>query len=72
MKAKVLSGQDQTQSAVGYDPYGQQQQHQQHTDHNLGRKRKLYFLFLVTGLQPVLAFWLTVHLIVTDTVVASA
>uniref|UniRef100_A0A182TD98 Protein YIF1 n=1 Tax=Anopheles melas TaxID=34690 RepID=A0A182TD98_9DIPT len=72
MKAKVLSGQDQTQSAVGYDPYGQQQQQQHHTDHNLGRKRKLYFLFLVTGLQPVLAFWLTVHLIVTDTVVASA
>uniref|UniRef100_A0A182K9F9 Protein YIF1 n=1 Tax=Anopheles christyi TaxID=43041 RepID=A0A182K9F9_9DIPT len=70
MKAKVLSGQDQTQSAVGYDPYGQQQQ--QHTDHNLGRKRKLYFLFLVTGLQPVLAFWLTVHLIVAETAVASA
>uniref|UniRef100_A0A182PEB3 Protein YIF1 n=1 Tax=Anopheles epiroticus TaxID=199890 RepID=A0A182PEB3_9DIPT len=70
MKAKVLSGQDhQAHGAVGYDPYGQQQP-QQHTDHNLGRKR--YFLFLVTGLQPVLAWWLTLHLIVTDTLVPSA
>uniref|UniRef100_A0A182XWI1 Protein YIF1 n=1 Tax=Anopheles stephensi TaxID=30069 RepID=A0A182XWI1_ANOST len=64
MKAKVLSGQDQSQSAVGYDPYSGQQ----HTDHSVGRKRKLYFLFLLTGLQPVLAFWLTVHLIVNETV----
>lgn len=63
MKAKVLSEPAQTQSAVGYDPYGQPQ-----NDHHVGRKRKLYFLFLVTGLQPVLAFWLTVHLIVSDTV----
>uniref|UniRef100_A0A182FQN7 Protein YIF1 n=2 Tax=Anopheles albimanus TaxID=7167 RepID=A0A182FQN7_ANOAL len=63
MKAKVLTEPVQAQSSVGYDPYGQQQ-----TDHQLGRKRKLYFLFLVTGLQPVLAFWLTVHLIVSDPV----
>lgn len=62
MKAKVLAEPAQTQSSVGYDPYGQQQ-----SDHHVGRKRKLYFLFLVTGLQPLLAFWLTVHLIVSDT-----
>lgn len=63
MKAKVLAEPAQTQSSVGYDPYGQQQ-----NEHHVGRKRKLYFLFLVTGLQPVLSFWLTVHLIVNDTV----
>lgn len=45
----------------GYDSYGQPIN--QHFDHTLGRKRKLYFLFLVAGLQPVLSWWLTMHLI---------
>lgn len=63
MKAKMLSGPDQTQSSVGYDAYEQQQ-----NDGQMGRKRKLYFMFLVTGLQPLLVFWFTAHLIVTETV----
>ncbi|XP_052865874.1 protein YIF1B-A [Anopheles cruzii] len=63
MKAKVLAEPTHAASTVGYEPYGQQQ-----NDHQAGRKRKLYFLFMVTGLQPVLAFWLTVHLIVADAV----
>ncbi|XP_058058417.1 protein YIF1B-A [Anopheles bellator] len=63
MKAKVLAEPTHAAASVGYEPYGQQQ-----NDHQAGRKRKLYFLFMVTGLQPVLAFWLTVHLIVADTV----
>lgn len=60
LKAKVLSEPVQSQDPPTYDPYRQQQQHFEHT---VGRKRKLYFLFLVTGLQPVLAFWLSMHLI---------
>uniref|UniRef100_A0A182Q771 Protein YIF1 n=1 Tax=Anopheles farauti TaxID=69004 RepID=A0A182Q771_9DIPT len=64
MKAKMLSVPDQTQSSVGYDAYQQQQQN----DGNVGRKRKLYFMFLVTGLQPLLVFWFTSHLIVTESV----
>ncbi|XP_055616454.1 protein YIF1B [Toxorhynchites rutilus septentrionalis] len=60
LKAKVLSEPIQTKDPPTYDPYLQQQQQFEHT---VGRKRKLYFLFLVTGLQPVLAFWLSMHLI---------
>ncbi|CAO1428156.1 unnamed protein product [Diamesa hyperborea] len=66
LKAKVLSEPIQTAAAPqmpgGFDAYGQPVQQQQF-DHTLGRKRKLYFLFLVAGLQPVLSFWLTKHLI---------
>ena len=36
---------------------------QQSHEYSSGRKRKLYFLFLVAGLQPVLSFWLSMHLI---------
>lgn len=67
LKAKVLSEPVQTQDPPSYDPYRQQQQQFEHT---VGRKRKLYFLFLVTGLQPVLAFWLSMHLIPNDSVSA--
>lgn len=63
LKAKVLSEPVQIQDPPTYDPYRQQQQQFEHT---VGRKRKLYFLFLVTGLQPVLAFWLSMHLIPND------
>lgn len=65
LKAKVLSEPVQTQDPPSYDPYRQQQQQFEHT---VGRKRKLYFLFLVTGLQPLLAFWLSMHLIPNDAV----
>lgn len=65
LKAKVLSEPVQAQDPPTYDPYRQQQQQFEHT---VGRKRKLYFLFLVTGLQPVLAFWLSMHLIPNDSV----
>lgn len=64
LKAKVLSEPVQAQDPPTYDPYRQQQQF----EHTVGRKRKLYFLFLVTGLQPVLAFWLSMHLIPNDSV----
>lgn len=63
LKAKVLSEPAQTHEPPSYDPYRQQQQQ---FEHNAGRKRKLYFLFLVTGLQPLLAFWLSMHLIPND------
>ncbi|XP_053685898.1 protein YIF1B isoform X2 [Sabethes cyaneus] len=63
LKAKVLSEPAQTHEPPSYDPYRQQQQQ---FEHNIGRKRKLYFLFLVTGLQPLLAFWLSMHLIPND------
>ncbi|XP_059617938.1 protein YIF1B-B-like isoform X1 [Phlebotomus argentipes] len=57
IKAKVLSN---TQTAPAtYDPYGNQQQF----DQTMGHKRKLYFLLLVAALQPLLAFWLSWHLI---------
>lgn len=68
LKAKVLSEPVQTQDPPSYDPYRQQQQQFEHT---VGRKRKLYFLFLVTGLQPLLAFWLSMHLIPNDAVSAT-
>lgn len=68
LKAKVLSEPVQAQDPPTYDPYRQQQQQFEHT---VGRKRKLYFLFLVTGLQPVLAFWLSMHLIPNDPGVAA-
>lgn len=69
LKAKVLSEPVHAQDPPTYDPYQQQQQQFEHT---VGRKRKLYFLFLVTGLQPVLAFWLSMHLIPNDTLSVSS
>lgn len=69
LKAKVLSEPVQPQDPPTYDPYRQQQQQFEHT---VGRKRKLYFLFLVTGLQPVLAFWLSMHLIPNDLVLTTS
>lgn len=69
LKAKVLSEPVQAQDPPTYDPYRQQQQQFEHT---VGRKRKLYFLFLVTGLQPVLAFWLSMHLIPNDIVATTS
>lgn len=62
LKAKVLSENIQTAAqAPTYDPYSQQASNQ--FDHTLGRKRKLYFLFLFASLQFFLPFMLTKHLI---------
>lgn len=69
LKAKVLSELVQPQDPPTYDPYRQQQQQFEHT---VGRKRKLYFLFLVTGLQPVLALWLSMHLIPVDLILTTS
>jgi len=61
LKAKVLSENVQTAAQTPvYDPY-QQPSHQY--DHTLGRKRKLYFLFMFAILQFFLPFMLTKHLI---------
>lgn len=46
-------------AAPNYDPYSQTNQF----DHTLGRKRKLYFLFMFAILQFLLPFILTKHLI---------
>lgn len=58
LKSKVFEIQQQTADTPSYDNYGNQQ-----FDQSIGRKRKLYFLFLVAGCQPLLCFWLSVHLI---------
>jgi len=59
LKAKILH--DAQPTAAAYDSYGNAQPNQY--NYTAGRKRKLYFLFLVSGLQPLLAFWLSLHLI---------
>uniref|UniRef100_A0A336MTE9 Protein YIF1 n=1 Tax=Culicoides sonorensis TaxID=179676 RepID=A0A336MTE9_CULSO len=64
LKAKVLA--DPVPTPGAYDTYGQQN----NFSHTVARKRKLYFLFLVAGLQPVLSFWLTMHLIPASKVIA--
>lgn len=60
MKNKVSHETASTNAAgsYGYDPYGNQPQ----IDYNTGRKRKLYFLFLVVVGQAVLSFLLSKHL----------
>lgn len=60
LKAKVMSTPVQTAAAVNYQPYGQDAMQNAVT---VARKRKIYFMFLMAGLQPLLAFWLTVHLL---------
>lgn len=62
LRAKVLVEPVQTAAAINYGPYGGGQ-NPQFAAANVARKRKIYFMFLVAGLQPLLAFWLTVHLI---------
>lgn len=59
LKSKILRD----ASAATYDAYGNVQSNNDHYDHGIGRKRKLYFLFLISGLQPVLSFFLAMHLI---------
>ncbi|CAG9807338.1 unnamed protein product [Chironomus riparius] len=60
LKAKVLSEPvSSAAQAPNYDPYGQQPQS---FDHTLGRKRKLYFLFMFAIMQFFLPFMLTKHL----------
>lgn len=61
LRAKVLA--EPVQAATGYDPYGQGGQQNPQFSHQIARKRKLYFLFMVAGVQPLLSFWLTMHLI---------
>lgn len=50
-------------SAASYDAYGNVQPVDMHTDYSVGRKRKLYFLLLVSLMQPVLVFWSSWNLI---------
>lgn len=52
-----------TSVGITYDAYGGLQN--QNLDYNVGRKRKLYFLFLVVGFQVFLTFWLSKHLILS-------
>lgn len=66
LKAKVLhdpAHSNPTSGPVSYDSYGMPQQPQHQFDYSIGRKRKLYFLFLVAGCQAFLSFWLSMHLI---------
>lgn len=60
LKTKVLheSAPTNPTGAINYDPYGNPQQ----LDYTGGRKRKLYFLFLVVGGQAFLSFLLSKHL----------
>ncbi|XP_004530635.1 protein YIF1B-B isoform X2 [Ceratitis capitata] len=51
-----------TSGAINYDPYGNPQQ----LDYTGGRKRKLYFLFLIVGGQAFLSFLLSKHLYFPD------
>jgi len=62
LKAKVSHERSSTTQAT-YDMYGNPLSNEQQYDYSIGRKRKLYFLFLVAGMQPFLSFWLSMHLI---------
>lgn len=62
LKAKILH-EGSTSTVTSYDAYGNIQQSEVHADYLIGRKRKLYFLFLVSFAQPILAFFLFMHLI---------
>ncbi|XP_053945930.1 protein YIF1B-A isoform X1 [Anastrepha ludens] len=64
LKTKVLHDAAPTSSsgAINYDPYGNPQQ----LDYTGGRKRKLYFLFLIVGGQAFLSFLLSKHLYFPD------
>lgn len=60
LKVKMVEVPNKSNDNSSYNSYDQQQNQ---FDQTLGRKRKLYFLLLVAGLQPVISFWLSVHLI---------
>uniref|UniRef100_A0A0A1WEZ0 Protein YIF1B-B n=1 Tax=Zeugodacus cucurbitae TaxID=28588 RepID=A0A0A1WEZ0_ZEUCU len=63
LKTKVLHDAAPVSSgAINYDPYGNPQQ----LDYTGGRKRKLYFLFLIVGGQAFLSFLLSKHLYFPD------
>ncbi|XP_036324419.1 protein YIF1B-B isoform X2 [Rhagoletis pomonella] len=63
LKTKVLHDATPASSgAINYDPYGNPQQ----LDYTGGRKRKLYFLFLIVGGQAFLSFLLSKHLYLPD------
>lgn len=68
LKAKILR---EATSTASYDAYGNVQQADVHTDYSIGRKRKLYFLFLISFAQPILSFFLSMHLIPSKTVEAT-
>lgn len=61
LKAKILR--DATATTASYDAYGNVQQSEVHADYSIGRKRKLYFLFLISFAQPILSFFLAWQLI---------
>lgn len=63
LKAKVSHERSSSTAQQTYDVYGNPQSNEQHYDYSIGRKRKLYFLFMFAGLQPFLSFWLSMHLI---------
>ncbi|XP_050334006.1 protein YIF1B-B isoform X1 [Bactrocera neohumeralis] len=67
LKTKVLHDATPTvnSGAINYDPYGNPQQ----LDYTGGRKRKLYFLFLIVGGQALLSFLLSKHLYFPDAAV---
>jgi len=70
LRTKILNDANvQTAPAGGlnYDPYGTPQPVNQF-DYSIGRKRKLYFLFLIIGIQTFLTFWLSNHLVLNGSV----
>ncbi|XP_031619994.1 protein YIF1B [Contarinia nasturtii] len=69
LKAKMMR---ESTSTVSYDAYGNVQQADVHTDYSIGRKRKLYFLMIISFAQPILSFWLSWHLIPSKTVEVAA
>lgn len=76
LKGKIQSdsavSHDSSAATLGYDAYGQPQPTHTSNNYNAGKKRKLYFLFLVAGLQPLLSFWLSLHLIPSANKVVAA
>ncbi|XP_037948544.1 protein YIF1B-B-like isoform X1 [Teleopsis dalmanni] len=64
LKTKVLheTSPAEARGAINYDPYGNSQQ----LEYSGGRKRKLYFLFLIVGGQAFLSFLLSKHLYFPD------
>lgn len=68
LKAKILR---EGTTTAAYDAYGNVQQVDVHTDYSIGRKRKLYFLFLISFAQPILSFFLSMHFIPSKIVEAS-
>lgn len=65
IKAKVLAepAQAPQTTSPGYDMYGQPIAGGHQYDHRTGHKRKVYFMLLISVLQPVLSLFLSYHLV---------